>query len=209
MVNNSYDRVARYYDFLKGVVFGNAIIASQVSLLEFIPPNSKILIVGGGTGEILEKIAELYPSRLQITYVEISERMMDISRKRNVGNHPIEFITKPVEEFTPAGIYDVIITPFLFDNFKVNKIEKIIQQLNVYLAPNGYWLYIDFNADTIKPLWQKILLKCMYTFFRILGHIEADTLVDAKVFLEEKYTRIFKSKFYAGFIRSYAFKKSG
>jgi ubiquinone/menaquinone biosynthesis C-methylase UbiE len=208
MVNNSYDRVAGYYDFLKRVVFGHAIINSQMSLLKFIRPNSNILIVGGGTGEILEKIAGLYASGIEITYVEISEKMIDISRQRNVGNNEIKFIPKPVEEFVPAVMYDAIITPFLFDNFKAEKIEAVIQQLDPYLSPNGYWLYADFNADRTKqPLWQKASLKCMYMFFRWISHIEADKLVDAKLFLEERYTRISETRLYAGFIRSYAFKK--
>jgi len=209
MVNNSYDRVARYYDFLKRIVFGNAIAASETGLLKFIPINPRILIAGGGTGEILEKIAALYPSASYITYVEISEKMIDISRKRNVGNLSIEFIVRPVEEFVPTAMYDVIITPFLFDNFQTDKIGKIVHQLDGYLVPDGYWLYADFNADVIKPLWQKVLLKCMYMFFKSLSHIEADSLVDAKVYLDEKYARIFEARFYAGFIRSYAFKKLG
>ena len=209
MLNNSYDRVARYYDFLKGIVFGDAIIVSQISLLKFIPPGSNILIVGGGTGEILEKIAVLYPSGLHITYVEIAGKMVDISRKRNVGTLQIEFIVKPVEEFISTVAYDVIITPFLFDNFKAEKIEEIIQQLDRYLVPNGHWLYTDFNTDTNKPLWQKVLLGCMYAFFRLLSRIDANTLVDAKTFLEKKYVRIYETHFYAGFIRSYTFKKPG
>ncbi|MEZ4686196.1 MAG: hypothetical protein R3B47_09055 [Bacteroidia bacterium] len=54
----SFNRLAPVYDFLASLVFGNRIRQAQRWLLDFIPEGSSILILGGGTGWILEELAE-------------------------------------------------------------------------------------------------------------------------------------------------------
>ena len=58
-----------------------------------------MLIVGGGTGWILEEIADRYPAGLRITYVELSREMMRLARRRRVGASVVSFVELPVEEF--------------------------------------------------------------------------------------------------------------
>ena len=68
----NYDNSAWFYDRLSRLIYGKALVRSQVYLLRYIPAGSIILIAGGGTGWILEEISKLHPSGLKITYVEIS-----------------------------------------------------------------------------------------------------------------------------------------
>ena len=72
----NYNNAAWFYDSLSRVVYGKALIDAQVYLLQYIQPNSTILIVGGGTGWILEEVARIHPTGLQITYVEAYAQMM-------------------------------------------------------------------------------------------------------------------------------------
>jgi spermidine synthase len=67
----NFNNSAWFYDGLSRLVYGNALVEAQVYLLQFIRPNSKILIAGGGTGWILEELAKLHPEGLKIAYVEI------------------------------------------------------------------------------------------------------------------------------------------
>ena len=99
----NYNNSAWFYDRLSRVIYGRAIIRSQVYLLGHIPAGSRVLIAGGGTGWILEELARLQPSGLKITYVEISAKMMALSRKRNAGNNEVIFINEAVENVTIAG----------------------------------------------------------------------------------------------------------
>src|SRR5665213_550548 len=94
---SNYDNSAWFYDRLSRVIYGRALIRSQVYLLPCIPAGATILIAGGGTGWILEEIANIYPSGLKIVYAEISAKMMAFSRKRNAGNNEVIFINLPVE----------------------------------------------------------------------------------------------------------------
>jgi len=96
-MRNNYDRIARYYDFLSRIVFFRAQLKAQIDQLHFIPANSSVLIVGGGTGWILEEIAKVHPTGLNITYVEISAKMLELSRKRYAGANHVTFVHSPAE----------------------------------------------------------------------------------------------------------------
>src|SRR6201996_2756185 len=140
---SNYDNSAWFYDRLSRVVYGRALIRSQVYLLGHIPAGSKVLIVGGGTGWILEEIAKVHPSGLRITYVEISAKMLALSRKRNAGKNEVVYINDPVEHLTGADSFDVVFTPFLFDNFTEQTLQKVFAQLHKQLKPGGIWLNTD------------------------------------------------------------------
>jgi ubiquinone/menaquinone biosynthesis C-methylase UbiE len=201
----NYDKIAGSYDFISRIVFGKALINAQASLLKYIPANSHILIVGGGTGWILEEINKVHPQGLIIDYVELSAKMISLSEKRNHGLNQINFINLPAENYTTEKRYDVILTPFFFDNFKADKIQLIFTQLNELLKKNGTWLYADFvNGDR---LWQKILLKTMYLFFKMTTHIETQELVNMDLFFDPLYDKAIEIKHYHKFIRSVVFRK--
>ncbi len=93
----NYNNSAWFYDTLSKVIYGKALVRSQVYLLPFIPPESKILLIGGGTGWILEEIAKVHSSGLAITYVEVAANMMKLSQKRNAGGNKVAFINDAIE----------------------------------------------------------------------------------------------------------------
>lgn len=163
-----------------------------------------MLIVGGGSGIILEDIAHIHTGGLHITYVEISSRMMAKAKRRNWGQNRVDFVNESIEQFN-GTCYDVIITPFLFDNFKKEKVEQVFAQLNSYLAHNGLWLHVDFR-NTEKS-WQRLLLKMMYLFFKIVSKIEADALVNTENLFAQTFKKVAEQLFYDGFIQSVVYKK--
>nr|WP_294789905.1 class I SAM-dependent methyltransferase [uncultured Mucilaginibacter sp.] len=205
---NNYDNAAWFYDRLSRLVFGNAIIQSQVYLLQYLPPASNILIVGGGTGWILDEIIRLHPAGLKITYVEISAKMMAISTKRNIGANHVTFINSAVEDIVLKPDFNVIVTPFLFDNFNEQTAQKIFNHLHSSLKPEGLWLYTDFEPT--GKLWQKILLKTMHTFFKILCGIEATKLPDVKhLFAKQRYKHVNSKAFLGDFVKATVYSRQG
>jgi len=204
---SNYDNSASFYDRLSRIVYGKALITSQVYLLQFIPANSTILIAGGGTGWILEEIAKLHPSGLRITYVEISAKMTNLARQRNYGTNEVNFVNKPIEKVEDAILYDVIITPFLFDNFTEETLDDVFAHLHQRLKPEGTWLCTDFQLT--GKLWQGILLKSMYYFFRILCGIETTTMPDIESrFVKYGYKKIAAKTFFGDFIVSKAYENT-
>ena len=208
-MQNNYDKLAWIYDPLSRLVYFKAQVNAQISLLPFIPADSKILIVGGGTGWILESIAKVHPTGLSITYVEISKKMVELAQKRDCKKNQVLFIQQAMEDYTLTEKYDVIITAFFFDNFKEEKAISIFHQLNNNLKDNGIWLFSDFILDKNNgKKWQGFMLKMMYLFFKIVTKIEAQKLFYmAPVFEKSNYQNIFETYRYGKFIKSIAYKK--
>lgn len=202
MINN-YDPIAGNYDFLSRLIFGQNLILSQTCLLQHIPPKSNILIAGGGTGWILEETAKIHSSGLCITYVEISEKMIRLAKKRNVKQNEVYFVNKAIEDFTTSDQYDVILTAFLFDNFGNERAELVFQKLAPMLKEKGKWLFADFHIDQESKQWQKLLLKLMFRFFRIICNIEAKELIPMDVkFKESGFREIYSYSRFHNFLKS-------
>lgn len=204
---SNYDNSAWFYDRLSRVIYGRAITRSQVYLLHHIPAGSNILIIGGGTGWILEEIAKIHPSGLKITYVEISAKMMMLSRKRNAGSNQVNYINQPIENVSGLEDQDIVITPFLFDNFTELTLQKVFSHIDKALKPDGLWLNTDFHIT--GKWWQKVLLRSMFVLFRIICRIEASQLPGIeKCFEQHRYGVIDQKSFFGEFIVSTVYSKT-
>jgi ubiquinone/menaquinone biosynthesis C-methylase UbiE len=203
----NFNNSAWFYDRLSRLVYGKALIKAQVYLLRFIPPNSNVLIVGGGTGWILEKIAKIYPSGLQCTYVEVAPKMMALSKKRDAGDNQVVFINEAIENVSFPMDFDIVITPFLFDNFTEQTFKQVFNRIHSLLKPGGLWLNCDFQLK--GKWWQKVLLKSMFLFFRLICDIEASALpaID-KQFEQCGYSTIASQTFFGEFIISKVYKNA-
>jgi len=204
---SNYNNAAWFYDGLAKLVYGKALIKAQVYLLQFIRPNANILIVGGGTGWILEKLTSIYPAGLSITYVEISEKMTALSRKRNAGNNRVAFINNSIENIDLPADFDVVITPFLFDNFTEETLQTVFYRISSLLKGDGFWLNTDFQLT--GKWWQSLLLKSMFLFFKIWCNIEASRLPEIdRTFEQTGYKAIAEKTFLGDFIVSRVYGKS-
>ena len=203
----NFNNSAWFYDRLSRLVFGRALVKAQVWLLQFIPKNSSVLIVGGGTGWILEELAKIHPKGLTITYVEVAAAMMAKSKKRNAGNNSVTYINNTIETLELPIPFDAVITPFLFDNFTEDTLTRAFIGIHKALEPEGLWLNTDFQLT--GKWWQGVLLKSMFLFFRVVCSIEASTLPCIENhFRKNDYVTISEKAFYGNFILSKAFIKS-
>ncbi|HWB94749.1 MAG TPA: class I SAM-dependent methyltransferase [Puia sp.] len=201
--------MAGYYDLLIQLIFGKTEINAQVEMLRFVFPGNRVLIVGGGTGWILDKIAEIYPEGLEITYVECSGTMMKYARKRNCGANKVSFVQLPVEEFETEERYDCILAGFLFDNFYQEHAAQIVGSLDTFLKDGGYWLFADYYYPRRGgSWWQGLLLRSLYWGARMICRVEANELPDMKaIFSSAGYRVIFNKFYYRGFIQAVVYRK--
>jgi len=203
----NYDNSAWFYDRLSRLIYGDALVRAQVYLLGFIPENAKVLIAGGGTGWILEKLADVHPAGLQITYAEVSAKMMAQAKKRNTGDNAVVFVNEEGEKFRSPTNLDVVITPFLFDSFTMQSTERLFKHIDSLLKPAGLWLYADFQLT--GKWWQKTLLKSMLLFFKILCGIESSKLPDVEsLFKLNAYKTIAEKTFLNDFVISKVYIKN-
>ena len=188
-------------------MYGRALVRAQQFLVKEIPANSRILIVGGGTGWVLEEIAKIHADGLSIAYVDSSPKMISLARARNAAANIVTFIAAPIEGAARGEIYDVVLTPFLFDNFTEGTMQKAFADLNDRLAPRGTWLFCDFRKTRV--FWQRIMLKVMYLFFRISCGIEASELPETEAcFSTHRYKIKSQETFVNGFVVSTVYEKA-
>lgn len=205
-----YNKIARFYDWLSRLVYGKSLIRSQRCLLSLIPAGSSVLVVGGGTGWILEDISKLPQPGISVTYVEQSASMMRLAKKREIGNLRVDFDCQPFETYGGMQKFDCLFTAYFLDNFSSVQLPSIFQKLSGLLKEGGIWLYADF-VDQKKggPVWQKLLLKLMYLFFRICCGIEATKLADPGPLFATAYLPVFEKSGFSGFLRSCGYQKTG
>jgi len=202
----NYDNSAWFYDRLSRIVYGDALIGAQVYLLEFIPADATVLIVGGGSGWILDEIAKRHPAGLRITYVEVSTKMMAQAKKRNACGNSVVFINDAIENISFGLSFDVVLTAFLFDSFSDLTMKRIFGHIHFLLKPGGLWLYSDFMLT--KKRWQRLLLKSMLKFFKAICHIEASRLPDVeKQFVLHSYEVVTDRTFFKDFVISKVYMK--
>jgi ubiquinone/menaquinone biosynthesis C-methylase UbiE len=202
----NYDNTTWFYERLSKLVFGQAQVKAQTYFLGQVPAISQVLIIGGGTGQILERLARLHPAGLHITYVEISAKMMALSRQRDVGSNQVSYITASIEEISFTDTFDVVITAFLFDNFSEEDLAATFPLINARVKPGGLWLNTDFQLT--GPLWQKVMLKGMYTFFKLMGAVEVTWLPDTRRMFRLHGYQIYGEKtFYGNFIWAAVYRK--
>jgi ubiquinone/menaquinone biosynthesis C-methylase UbiE len=208
-MRNNYNFIAPYYDFISRIIFGKAIMQAQTCLLSHIAPNSSLLIAGGGSGWILEEIAKVHPGGLNITYIDNAAKMIALAKKRKCGANKVVFICEPIENYLITQQFDCVLTAFFFDNFKIEKTAAIFETIHHHLKAGGNWLYADFAPTKLaKKYWQKILLKMMYFFFRVVSKIETQELADMSLLFKTScYREFFLKWHYRHFIRSVVYKK--
>ncbi len=200
-MDKGYDNVSAFYDRLSRLVFGRQLEEAQQWLLSFIPANATILIVGGGSGWIIDALSGQFLSGLNITYVDASPKMIAIAQKRFAGENTIRFIAEPIENVSFQEKFDIILTPFFFDNFTDARAASIFSSLHKVLGKDGLWLYTDFQRSA--SLKHRLLLKAMYYFFSVLCNIRTRKLPDMAVCFEAgNYVKVEECSFMNGFVSS-------
>ncbi len=204
MTPKGFDSVANYYDRLAKLVYGKAIRNAQVCFLHTIPPHAKILILGGGSGEILPALFNVNPG-CEIYFVEASQKMI-ARAKRHEMLGVVHFI-HGTEQNIPELTFDCVLTGFYLDLFAELTLRKIVAHIEAHLGPNAKWIATDFIANKI---WQRVLVKLMYTFFKITTTIETTALPDWQKMLEQRGLRRRNSaSFFGDFIHSVVYQKVG
>jgi len=201
---SGFDKIAFIYDALAKFVFGNSIRKAQYTYLEDIPQGGNVLILGGGTGWLLEKLMKVNPA-CKIWYVEASKNML-VKAKKVVANQAsvnVRFI-HGTEEDIAAQIdvaFDAVITNFYFDLFTPLTLNRVLKQIIKLMKRRAVLLVSDF-VDT-RVWWHRLLLFVMYRFFRAACNIESSRLPEWQDHLASAGFKELRARsYYTGFIVS-------
>jgi len=197
-IAKGFDFLAPFYDDLARFVIGKDIVNAQLHFLKSFKECNHILILGGGSGWILEPLCTACPD-LQIDYIELSPGMINAAEK-NLPNHGHVNFIQGTENDIPNRSYDGVITNFYLDMFDERNLSKVIDKIKRSLTHSTRWVVTDFVNESA---WHKIMLWSMYRFFGIIARIEATHLPDWQYeMINSGFTLAEEKEFKNGFIKS-------
>lgn len=211
-----FNRVASIYDQLASLVFGNSIREAQRCFLTEIQEGSQVLIIGGGTGWILQDLSRL--KHCSITYLEASPAMLKMAKQQYVKlqsefasqKTEVIFIQGSVSALPSTATFSVTISFFLLDVYANPEARMLMETLKNMLQTGGLWLYADFEKSEypLVRAWQIPFLWLMYRFFQLTTNLKNNRLPDLKRLFSELELRLIKQHgFYHNFIRSAVYQK--
>lgn len=202
---NRFNSIAPFYDRLADVVFGGAIRKSQHCFIDHIPPRAKILIIGGGTGELLPPLF-LHAGDAEVWYIEASSEMIRRAASRISGKHCVHFIHGTQNDIPDPVKFDVVITNFFLDVFSLPELHDVVAKIASHTSETGKWLVSDFVC---VERWHKVALTTMYWFFALTTGLKTKALPPwFEIISVRGFSKTSDKDFFNGFIKSACFNKS-
>ncbi|MEI7803146.1 MAG: class I SAM-dependent methyltransferase, partial [Bacteroidota bacterium] len=158
-------------------MYGRALYDARKCFIHQLPEKGIVLNIGGGSGEVLQLMLESKPG-MQIDFVEASDKFIALAKRKLSPEllNRVNFIHGNENSIDTEKKYNAVISFFIVDLFPQHEADKFCMKIISHLNTNGVWLFADFVQP--KNLFQKLLLKFMYRFFRIMANIPAHKLPD-------------------------------
>ena len=178
-----YNSIAWIYDFLVRLVFGKKQDRANKEFLKLIPHEARVLVIGGGTGKIINYLDKLDKS-LEVDYVEISSQMNALSKRRVNRTLALTFYYESILDFEGNG-YDIILANFFFDQFPQSVGQEIAVHLYPKLKKDGFMIFSDFI--TTNNFCDRLIIAISIVFLRVTADLRirrlpnySDLFVNAK-----------------------------
>jgi ubiquinone/menaquinone biosynthesis C-methylase UbiE len=174
----SFDRIAPHYQRIESCCAGRVLQRCRTAFLDEIGSPVRVLILGEGDGRFLAELLRLHP-QAEVTCVDASAAMLQLARSRTDPAARVGFIHADILTWTPpAAACDLIVTHFVFDCFRPEELAAVVEKLATAAAPGTRWLVSDFRVPAAGPAkwFGRLLLRCLYTYFRRVASVPADRL---------------------------------
>lgn len=121
------------------------------SFISYLKPNSSILDIGCGTGELLEYFSSLCFKTMGI---DISREMVNISKKRVINSRVFKMSLYDVSKIKER--FDGVVATFVFVHIPKEKISDVIKSINSKLKKDGIFFTV-FTTSLIEGLQEEML----------------------------------------------------
>ena len=189
-------------------MYGKDLLTTQVELIKTLPNNGNLLIIGGGTGDILPHLYQHSPN-LKTDYIEASSKMIALAQKQTIAGQQINFIhsdTIPKTDYQ----YDAVYCAFFLDLFAEEEILQWLTKFDSVCQPY-YSLHIaDFqlNSSVKYRFWRVILIKLSILFFKMTTNHSTWKLENLfNVIAKKNYKTIHTRHLKDNFLRQHVFER--
>lgn len=144
-VRKVYNAYAWFYDFAFGKIFHQGRHLTTQIINKNACPNANILELGVGTGLSLP----LYRSDLNITGIDISEKMLNKAQKRVERNHLTQNITLKVMDAAhlvfPDNSFDFVVAMYVAS--VVPDVSAFLEEISRVCKPTSHILFVNHFAS--------------------------------------------------------------
>ncbi|WP_422360581.1 methyltransferase [Reichenbachiella sp.] len=205
---NHYDHIAWIYDSLAKWVFRGNVLKSQCHFLSHLNANERIIIIGGGSGEILKSIDQLNIP-LTVDFIEPSMQMIEKARKwtPESSNLSVNFHQRKFESFKSLKEYDWICCFFFLDLFEKKSLQIHIDRIKKLMNVQSKLLVSDFEIGKDSG-WKRVLSLIMHKFFKVTTRLESNGLKDINgAVINSGFHKTEEAHFFSRFIFSAIYQK--
>jgi SAM-dependent methyltransferase len=151
VITGRFDEAAEEYDGLrrKFIPCFDDFYGTGISLLGRLKPRiESILDLGAGTGLLDKYLLARYPDA-RYTLVDVSERMLEVARRRFAGSGNFRFSVSDYSEGLPEGRFDLVASALSIHHLEEGAKARLYRAAFDSLEPGGCLLNLDqFDADS-------------------------------------------------------------
>ncbi len=181
-LRESFDAIASRYDEHRRWIIpdftGFYSAAVEAAALPTEAPS--ILDIGAGTGLLSEMFLQAYPGAA-MTLMDISERMLDVARKRFGGRERVRFIVADYRDADLGGPHDLVISALSIHHLAREEKRELYRHVFSSLRDGGIFVNADEAAGESEEIhrenlaaWDGFLLSGP------LGETEARAIMDRR-----------------------------
>jgi tRNA (cmo5U34)-methyltransferase len=122
-----------------------------VQFMDFEGDNPKVLDIGSGTGLFASALLGKYPNA-QITLIDLSDKMLEIARKRFAEYPDFKFIEADYINYEFSGQFDIIISALSIHHLTPHQKENLYKKCFDLLSENGIFV----NADQVLSPYPEV-----------------------------------------------------
>ncbi len=155
---NNYNRIAPFYDLLAKIISFNEISKAHESQLFHLKTKNNCLIIGGGSGQFLNKLWEINPN-IEIDYLDTSHEMLRLAKKNTPEEKESQICFLTSRTYLKKK-YDCIIAFFYLDLYNKSDLESEIEFIIRKTRKKGIILVSDFTYSKhwLRQLYDRAVI---------------------------------------------------
>lgn len=165
MSTPNFNFIAPFYDLLVRIFFGRSLQIAQQFHLKKIKPEDKVLILGGGTGQVLYWL----PASCEVTFLDVSEVMIKKAKKKGKAH----FIQADFIDYSMDQKFDWIVCSFFLDCFDVKVLNAVLDKIYKMIETKGSLIITDFIISNTRQKW---FSRSMVWGFQWVANLQANKL---------------------------------
>ncbi|NEQ49468.1 MAG: class I SAM-dependent methyltransferase [Leptolyngbya sp. SIO3F4] len=198
--------IAPLYEPVRDLFF--PVIRTSYRAFEHSPESpNRVLIAGGGTGDILPALRQVWP-KASLTYLDVAPGMYQRAQRQYGQWENTSFVCASLLEYIPDEPIDTVVFPFVLDCLHAGELKQLREHLDQHYPALTMAYLLDFaERDASRWTIRKLQLRMLQTLFAPILQRWPRPLPDFSKAFPQGFRAVHEKTFWGGWIRWSVFKK--